>query len=46
MKATYLNFVSLEFKRAYKTFPKILAGALILLIITGFAAFLGEKILY
>lgn len=42
----YFNYIRLEFKRAYKSFPKMILGAIILLIVIGALAFCGEKLLY
>ena len=42
----YLNYLKIELKRAYKSFPKMLISASVLLIIMGTVAFCGEKILY
>ena len=41
-----IRYTRLELKRAYKAFPKMMLGALILVLIIGSLAYCGEKFLY
>lgn len=41
-----LRYIKLEFKRAYKSFPKMLLGAMVLVLIIGSLAYCSETLLY
>lgn len=41
-----LRYIKLEFKRAYKSFPKMLLGAVVLVLIIGSLAYCSETLLY
>lgn len=41
-----LRYIKLEFKRAYKAFPKMLLSSITLILIIGSLAYCGEKLLY
>ena len=41
-----LRYMKLEFKRAYKSFPKMLLGAIVLVLVIGSLAYCSETLLY
>ncbi len=42
----FINYLKLEFKRAYKSFPKMIVSAAALLAVIGLISYCGQRVLY